>query len=431
MNKVQIFNVTKFESGTKHWRVKWRVQGRDKTRAFKNKALASAFHKSLEKAQEAGDNFSGITGLPESWAKSQISFIECARDYALMKSKSWSNNSLRSFADAIGSSGTSLLNTDIPETFTERGLMKVIREFIVLPENSVEPDESQQEMLMWIYKHSTKIGDINVTICKDTYTAISKGLGNFGKVAPKTFNRRKQAFGAVMDHAYCNDYIKENPLKKVKFSQVNPTSQVDTKSVFTPAECRRIQEKLKPFGEAFSVFTAIMWMSGLRPSEVAGLKRQHLILKPVGTSQIEVRQAAVVVGKKWGNSGNAFVVKELKSRRIKSYRTVPIPSELKEILQEFCKDLAPEQYLFTRKDGVNPLGTDTFQSFFNKVCPTHRPYDLRHSNASHLIYAGLNIIEVSSRLGHDPATCARIYLHLINNAHETDISKENDYLAKN
>ena len=434
MNKVQIFNVTKLESGTKHWRVKWRVQGRDKTRAFINKAQANAFKKSLEKAVEAGDNFSSITGLPDAWTKSQISFIECARDYARMKSHSWSHNSLRSFADAIGSSAVYLVNTKSPGKYPKVALMKVIREFIILPENLEAPTEIEQGMLKWIYENSLKLGDIDISVCKTAYVEISKKLDKSGEVAAITFNKRKQAFGAVMDHAFCNNYIKENPLKKVKYSRKNATFQVDTNSVFTPSECRRIQDKLSATGDTGKTaanFAAIMWMAGLRPSEVVGLRREHIILKTVGTSQIEVRQAAVVVGKKWGSSGNAFVVKELKSRRIRSYRTVPIPTDLTKILQELCKELSPKQYLFTRKDGQNPLGTDTFQTLFNKVCPTHRPYDLRHSNASHLIYAGLNIIEVASRLGHDPATCARIYLHLINDGKETDISKENYYLAKN
>jgi hypothetical protein len=77
-------------------------------------------------------------------------------------------------------------------------------------------------------------------------------------------------------------------------------------------------------------------------------------------------------------------------------------------------------------------GPDLINDYFRKVCHTsHTPYDLRHTNASILIYSGLNIIEVANRLGNSIEVCQKFYLHMFNRVEEISIKRENKYLQEN
>ena len=81
MNKVNIFPVKKFENSTeKHhktivrWRVKWRVNGHDKTRSFTNRTEADELHRRLTTAKRNVEEFDVATGLPTSWTNKQRTF---------------------------------------------------------------------------------------------------------------------------------------------------------------------------------------------------------------------------------------------------------------------------------------------------------------------------------------------------------------------
>jgi hypothetical protein len=45
-----------------------------------------------------------------------------------------------------------------------------------------------------------------------------------------------------------------------------------------------------------------------------------------------------------------------------------------------------------------------------------------------LIYSGLNIVEIASRLGHSVQVCQSVYLHLIEDKKPFDTSREDGFL---
>lgn len=57
-------------------------------------------------------------------------------------------------------------------------------------------------------------------------------------------------------------------------------------------------------------------------------------------------------------------------------------------------------------------------------------YDLRHTNASILIYAGLNVAEVAERLGHSISVCSSKYIHFFNQYNKQSNRKVEAFLAK-
>ena len=177
----------------------------------------------------------------------------------------------------------------------------------------------------------------------------------------------------------------------------------------------------------------MIWLAGLRPSEVVALQKKHLNFSEEGkTSFIKVEQASVTISTNFTDDNESFVIKELKARGRKAYRNVPMMQELVEILQPLSQDLEEGDFLFTEsRNESRPIPTGLLHDYFKKVVKTdHTPYDLRHTNASILIHSGVNIIEVANRLGHSIPVCQKVYLHLFADAADVDTSKEEEFLAK-
>jgi integrase len=109
-----------------------------------------------------------------------------------------------------------------------------------------------------------------------------------------------------------------------------------------------------------------------------------------------------------------------------------VPDELVEILTSYLANKEPDELLFPsyRHDGA--LSLSVFEDRWNKACNARwRLYDLRHLNASILIYSGLNIIEVAQRLGHSVQVCSSVYLHALESLNASPTTKLNEFLNRN
>ena len=90
--------------------------------------------------------------------------------------------------------------------------------------------------------------------------------------------------------------------------------------------------------------------------------------------------------------------------------------------------------LFTTKDG-KPMHPDTLSGWFHefikrKGLPDVSVHSLRHTHATLMIAAGVNIKTVSSRLGHaSVTTTGNIYTHAIKSADEAAAEVINDILT--
>jgi integrase len=201
------------------------------------------------------------------------------------------------------------------------------------------------------------------------------------------------------------------------------STEIDPKTVFSPERCREIvvevsnssgNKNVLKNAQTISKALSVIWLAGLRPSEVVALQKKHLNFSGEGkTSFIKVEQASVTIAPNFTDDNESFVIKELKARGRKAYRNVPMMQELVDILQPLSQDLEDEDYLFTESsEKSRPVPTGLINDYFKKVIKTdHTPYDLRHTNASILIHSGVNIIEVANRLGHSIPVCQKVYLH--------------------
>ena len=432
MNKVQIFRVAKVPNAKSPYRVKWRVAGRDKTRAFKKQALAEKFHRDLHAALERGEHFSSLSGEPNSLIQNQATFASCAAAYVSNNYNQWEPSSRRSAIQALTHS---VLFLKRPKSFPyDRDVMAdVVRQSLLKPNSGAEGEKS--EALSWLLKNSIPLQDLSPEILHDCLTSMSKSLDNNNDVAASTIRKRKQALHATLKFGVSKKYIQKNPLEDVNFKIFLNDEAINQKSILSPADCREIQQTIAARGKRgllASIFIACIWLAGLRPSEVAALRPRDIHFDETGVSEIVVSRAIVEVGKAWTNDGLMSVTKQPKARRRGHSRSVPIPKELVNLLRPYIADIDQDSLIFPgprSKNRQQPISLSAIEELWADSRKTnHKLYDLRHTNATILIYSGLNIAEVAMRLGHSIAVCSRVYLGVFNSQHSRSNSKVDAFL---
>ena len=99
-------------------------------------------------------------------------------------------------------------------------------------------------------------------------------------------------------------------------------------------------------------------------------------------------------------------------------RHVPLSPRLLEALREYWKKYRPQSYLFPGKTTDKPYAATSIQKAIKAAAkkagikkPVH-PHVLRHSYATGLLEAGVDILTISRLLGHTSFTTTMIYLHV-------------------
>ncbi len=178
-------------------------------------------------------------------------------------------------------------------------------------------------------------------------------------------------------------------------------SKAPEMQVWTPAELSTFLRSIE--GNRNETLFRLLAMTGMRRSEVVGLRWSDVDL---ARHRLTVNQAATVV------DGDE-VLDTPKSRR--SRRVIDLDTDTVSLLQRH-RSVQRELYLrlgvtasasdrvFTNEIG-DPIRPHSVGQAFGRLVtvaavPRIRLHDLRHTHASHLLMAGINVKVVSERLGH-------------------------------
>jgi integrase len=212
--------------------------------------------------------------------------------------------------------------------------------------------------------------------------------------------------------------IAVNPIRRV----TQPRRNDPNNQFLTETQLVRLLNALK--GHRLYLPALIAAHTGMRRGEVLGLTWFHF---DAGNSQLSVHQSLEI-------AGHEVRIKPPKSR--KSKRTLKIGSDLVRVLLEekdrqaaernlLGKQWNPEGWIVCREDG-NAWHPNGFSSVWcqwirrQDEIPAIRFHDLRHTHASHLIWAGVPIKLISQRLGHEKIqTTLDTYGHLLE-AHDEE-----------
>ena len=99
-------------------------------------------------------------------------------------------------------------------------------------------------------------------------------------------------------------------------------------------------------------------------------------------------------------------------------RYVPFSPRLLEALRQYWHDFRPKTFLFPGQSSNWPLGQGSIQEVIKvsarmaKITKVVTPHTLRHSYATALLEAGVDLLTISRLLGHASFTTTMIYLHV-------------------
>ncbi len=204
----------------------------------------------------------------------------------------------------------------------------------------------------------------------------------------------------------------------------------------------------------WQVMMKLLMFTGCRRGEIVGLKWDKVDFK---NNQIDISKHLLYAPKR------GIYEDDLKTDTSK--RLIKIPAELIPLIKRYkneqnklriaCGDKWNNTgYVFTQENGkpmhphtptgyckdfvkkyneiIEEQNTDKPESEHDKLLPKINPHAFRHSQASILIFSGMDIATVSKRLGHAKvSTTADIYTHILQKADETASDKlANIFLRK-
>ena len=121
---------------------------------------------------------------------------------------------------------------------------------------------------------------------------------------------------------------------------------------------------------------------------------------------------------KLGDIDGARGMLHIRSGKGRKDRFVPISPRLLKELREYWKIARPAKYLFSGKTDDVPLSSATVQKTCKMAAaqahihkPQVSPHSLRHSYATAMLEAGVDILTISRLLGHSCFVTTMIYLH--------------------
>jgi integrase len=247
------------------------------------------------------------------------------------------------------------------------------------------------------YLSDVKIADLTPKKLQNWKNAIAE---KDSKITTK--NNAYRELNALVNFAIKMEYINSNPLKKVgRFRDAYFTPEQGTLHYYTPEQFREFiavaeQYKNNSFADnAFYVFFNIAYYTGMRKGEINALTWDD-----IDGNLVHVRRS--ISQKTKGG------FQETPPKNASSYRTLQMPQKLVDVLEQhriLQKRIKGFSGGFRVCGGASVLSDTNIEiknTKFSKEAglPHIRIHDFRHSHASVLANAGINIMEISRRLGH-------------------------------
>jgi integrase len=235
------------------------------------------------------------------------------------------------------------------------------------------------------------------------------------RISDKTIANLHGLLSAAMGSAAERGWVERNPCRGLRLPARDYGDEQMV--ILTHAEWTLLLGEIPPYWQPLYTFLA---GTGVRWAEAAGLTVAHLDLD---AEQPAVR---IVQSDKRGAPGSGRRLGSPKSRR--SRRTVTLPEPVAVALAPVVAGRGPAERVFTTRRG-GPLNRSHYGQVWQPAVARARDpdrhgaaalargpriHDLRHSHASWLLAAGVDLLTVSRRLGHESiTTTADRYGHLL------------------
>lgn len=220
---------------------------------------------------------------------------------------------------------------------------------------------------------------------------------------------------SVLSHAEERGWRAGNPMKPAMLPPIVRTDADEADMFLTREEAYAIIERMP---KRHQDPARLMLATGLRPAELRALT--------VGDVYLDAVQPVVRVTKaiKQDREKGSYVGPPKSPRAV---RSLGIPPSVVEMLRPHVQGRRSNEYLFPDKDGSWIPESTFYQAFTAGVARARAagvlakqpaPYSLRHTHASLMLDAGMDLWKLSRHMGHaSQAITENVYAHLMPDAH--------------
>ena len=241
--------------------------------------------------------------------------------------------------------------------------------------------------------------------------------------AASTVRRKVVCLQSIMRQAVKLGIIASNPADAKKLTM--PKITTPEVEIFTKQEASAILDALADEPLQFQVCIQLAILTGARLGELVGLKFSDVDFE---NNKIKIERSAYKL------RGQPMALKPPKDYDVRTVAITPECTALIAMLQEEKRQDAEKlgtawhegDWLHTQWDGsIMHLQTPSakFRKFLKKHGLKVRKFHaLRHTSATLLLYSGVNIKQVQTRLGHGNIATTQRYLHAIKDADEEAVN---------
>lgn len=242
-------------------------------------------------------------------------------------------------------------------------------------------------------------------------------VGNDKGLSAKTIQHHHRLISVIMQTAVEWQVVFANPCDRVKPPRV-PHKEA---RYLDEEQAARLMQALESVDMQNRTIIKLLLYTGMRRGELCGLAWEDVDFE---RDVIHIRRSSLYLADKG--------VFEDETKNATSRRSIKAPADAMQALRRF-RTWQRQQVLqlgdqwqdsgrvFTSWNGA-PIHPDTITSWFSRFVkenglPDISLHSLRHTNATLLIAAGINLQTVAARLGHaSTATTSKIYAHAIQSA---------------
>jgi hypothetical protein len=258
--RVQIFGLGMPSPGTpkerRRYRVKWRIDGRDRTRAVRTKAEAERVRSRLQMAAIDGEAFDLETGLPMSWVARPTTWWSWSRQWLELKWPHWSGHSRRSAVESLVAITPFMVRYGAPAA------PPLLADWLRLEGYRVGHPHPSGPELSWLERWSVPLTEIVPGILEATLTAATTRRDGQA-MSPEVVRRRRTALNAVLRAAVRRDLIGSNPMERMEWRVPERNLEVDVSTLPSFGDVCEIVDHVAAMRSAGARYAALFAMVGM------------------------------------------------------------------------------------------------------------------------------------------------------------------------
>lgn len=411
------------ERNKRPWIVRWAIDGRQRSKAFRIRAEAERFRSFLLVAIRDGERFDPETGVPVSWLPSDgdTRVHEWAARWLAEQWFEWAPRTRDSATEALARFVPLVVDSraPAPPPGTRAYLVDHLRpssdrwtdaaEVESAPGSDAAEDGDSAVARRWLDTWCLPLSRLERSILAEVDQRL--GVGDDGQpLAASTAGRYRKVARACIRRAVDLEVLPVDPWPPVRKGRsqrkaLRARTSIDVRRLPDPATMEAILAAIpshQPGSRTYQVMTAVAYYGGLRPSEVVMLRPRSLALPSSGWGRIDVVEADI----SFDEPGEPKT----------GPRSVPIPPQLVDMLGSWITEhgIAADDLMFRTRTGKRPTASNWARALQRASAsvgaPSMRVYDCRHAAATTWLLAGVPLGEAARRLGHGVETLVSTYV---------------------